>query len=64
MKPHTEQTIKLEQLYKAVSESELNSWSNISVGWGVGTEFSDCGFKSQSGQAYIYIYIYIYMQNK
>ena len=32
MKCGTEQTIKLEQLYKVGSECELNSWPDNSVG--------------------------------
>ena len=31
MKPDTEQTMKLQQLYKVGSESELNSWLDSSV---------------------------------
>ena len=32
MEPNTEQTMKLEWLYKVGSECELNSWPNSSVG--------------------------------
>ena len=32
MKPDTEQTMKLEQLYKIGYECELNSWPDSSVG--------------------------------
>ena len=32
MRPDTEQTMKVEQLYKVGSECEFNSWPNNSVG--------------------------------
>ena len=72
MKSDTEQTMRLEQLYKVGSDCELNSWPNSSVGQSV------CTFKTHSGQLsistsnnpsvvnnipHIYIYIYIYIYN-
>ena len=50
MKCESEQTMKLEELYKVGSESELNSWPDSSVHQSVWMEFSGYGFKSQSDQ--------------
>ena len=50
MKPDTEQTIKLQYLYKVGSECELNSWPDSSAGQSVQMEFSGHGFISYSGQ--------------
>ena len=44
VKLDTEQTIKLQWLYKVGPESELNSWPDSS------TEFSGRGLKPDSGQ--------------
>ena len=50
MKLDTEQTMKLEYLYKVGSEWELNSWPDSQVGSSIWMEFSGRGFKSYSGQ--------------
>ena len=46
----TEQTMKLEYLYKVGSECDLNPWPDSSVGCSVLTEFIGRGFKSHSGR--------------
>ena len=50
MKCDTEQTMKLEWLYKVRSECELSSWPDSSVCHSVWTWFSGWGFKSFSDQ--------------
>ena len=72
MKYDTEQSMKLESLYKVGSECELNSLPDSSVGQSVSTDLIACGFKSRSCQLFIAIsknsmvnticiYIYIYI---
>ena len=50
MKCDTEQTMKLQELYKVCSEYELNSWPDSSVGWSVWTELTGRSFKFHSRQ--------------
>ena len=50
MERDTEQTMKLEYLYKVGSECDLNPWPDSSVGCSVLTEFIGRGFKSHSGR--------------